>query len=160
MSVTGFNRDTKDIIIYGFNGYENRDKQHDYGAELEAGYVVTNHLTIKVNYAYVDGKITQKVSGKDTTFHNLIRRPKHNVHFFAGYKVNKNLFISSSLQITGKRTDNNFMTFPATQVDLKAYALWNLYADYNFLKKLSFFVDAKNLILCGCKKLDQQKELL
>ncbi len=145
LSVTGFNRDTKDIIIYGFNGYENRDKQHDYGAELEAGYVVTNHLTIKVNYAYVDGKITQKVSGKDTTFHNLIRRPKHNVHFFAGYKVNKNLFISSSLQITGKRTDNNFMTFPATQVDLKAYALWNLYADYNFLKKLSFFVDAKNL---------------
>jgi hypothetical protein len=38
--VTGYNRDSKDVIIYDFNAsnYENRDKQHDYGAELEASY--------------------------------------------------------------------------------------------------------------------------
>jgi vitamin B12 transporter len=144
--VTGFNRTINDVIIYGFNGYENRDKQHDFGSELEVSYTVNKKINIKANYAYVDGKITQKLAGKDTTFYNLIRRPKHNIHLFAGYQVNKNLYASSSLQITGKRIDNNFLTFPSTQVELKAYALWNVYAEYNFLKKkLNVFIDAKNL---------------
>ena len=78
----------------------------------------------------------------------MIRRPKHNVHLFAGYQINKNLFIGSSLQITGKRIDNYFnpVTFIPSQVDLKGYALWNLYAGYNLLrKKLNIFVDVKNL---------------
>jgi len=148
-TITGFNRTINDVIIYGFNGYENRDKQHDYGAELEVSYAICKQLNIKLNYAYVDGKITQKMAGKDTAFYNLIRRPKHNVHLFAGYQINKNLFISSSLQITGKRIDNYFnpVTFIPSQVDLKGYALWNLYAGYNLLrKKLNIFVDVKNLI--------------
>jgi vitamin B12 transporter len=147
-TITGFNRIINDVIIYGFNGYENRDKQHDYGAELEVSYAICKQLNIKLNYAYVDGKITQKMAGKDTAFYNLIRRPKHNVHLFAGYQVNKNLFISSSLQITGKRIDNYFnpVTSIPSQVDLKGYALWNLYAGYNLLrKKLNIFVDVKNL---------------
>ncbi len=148
LSLTGFNRSINDVIIYGLNGYENRDKQHDFGTELEVSYAISKQLNLKLNYAYIDGNITQKIAGKDTTFYNLIRRPKHNVHVFAGYKVNKNLFISSSLQVTGKRIDNYFnpVTFIPSQVNLKAYALWNLYAEYNFpKKKLNFFVDAKNL---------------
>ncbi|HEV8285091.1 MAG TPA: TonB-dependent receptor [Chitinophagaceae bacterium] len=145
--VTGFNRSIDNAIIYGSNGYENRDKQHDYGAEVEVSYAVNKQITIKVNYAYVDGKITQKLASKDTSYYNLIRRPKHNAHLFVGYQINKNLFISSSLQVTGKRIDNNYLSFPSTQVDLKAYALWNMYAEYNLLnKKLNLFVDAKNLV--------------
>ncbi len=147
-TISAYNRNIKDVIIYGGNGYENRDKQHDYGAELEMSYDVNEKLNIKLNYAYVDGKITQKLSGKDTTYNNLIRRPKNNVHLFTGYHVTKNLFISSSLQITGKRTDTYYdpVTFLPSQVDLKAYALWNAYAEYYFLaKKLTVFVDVKNI---------------
>jgi vitamin B12 transporter len=145
-TVTGFNRTINDVIIYGFNGYENRDKQHDFGSELEVSYSINKQINLKLNYAYVDGKITQKIAGKDTTFYNLIRRPKHNVHVFAGYQVNKNLFVNSSLQITGKRVDYNYALFVPSQVDLKCYALLNLYAEYNFFKKkLNVFADAKNL---------------
>jgi len=144
--VTGFNRTIDDVIIYGFTGYENRDKQHDFGAELEIGYTVNNQITIKANYAYTDGRITQTITGKDTTFYNLVRRPKHNIHLFAGYHATKNLFVSSSLQITGKRIDNYFLTFTPSQVELNAYALWNIYVEYNFLNnRLHLFVDAKNL---------------
>jgi vitamin B12 transporter len=148
LTVTGFNRVINDVIIYGSNGYENRDKQHDFGVEFEVNYSVSKQINLRVNYAYVDGNITQKLPGKDTTYYNLVRRPKHNVHVFAGYQVNKDLFISSSLQFTGKRIDNYFnpVTFLPSQVDLKAYALLNMYAEYNFLKsKLNIFVDAKNL---------------
>jgi len=146
LTVTGFNRSINDVIIYGFNGYENRDKQHDYGTEFEAGYSINKKINIKVNYAYVDGKIIQKLASKDTTYYNLIRRPKHNVHLFAGYQVSKNLFISSSLQVTGKRVDYDFSSFPASAVDLKGYALWNFYTEYSFLKKkLNIFADIKNI---------------
>ncbi|HKC37665.1 MAG TPA: TonB-dependent receptor [Chitinophagaceae bacterium] len=146
LTVTGFNRSINDVIIYGFNGYENRDKQHDYGTEFEAGYSINKKINIKVNYAYVDGKVIQKLASKDTTYYNLIRRPKHNVHLFAGYQVSKNLFISSSLQVTGKRVDYDFSSFPASAVDLKGYALWNFYTEYSFLKKkLNIFADIKNI---------------
>jgi vitamin B12 transporter len=147
-TITGFNRNIKDVIIYDANGYENRDKQHDYGAELEAGYSFNERLGIKINYTYVDGRITQKVAAKDTTYYNLIRRPKNNAHLFINYQVSKNFFISSSLQITGKRTDTYYdpISFLPSEVDLKSYALWNLYAEYGFKKKkLNVFVDAKNL---------------
>ncbi len=147
-TVTGFNRNINDVIIYGANGYENRDKQHDYGVELEAGYSFNEQLSFKISYAYVDGKVTQKISGKDTAYYNLIRRPKNNAHLFVNYQASKNFFISSSLQITGKRTDTYYdpISFLPSEVDLKAYALWNLYAEYSFSKKkLNVFVDAKNL---------------
>ncbi len=148
LTITGFNRDIKDVIIYDANGYENRDKQHDYGAELEAGYSFNERLSIKINYAYVDGKITQKIAGKDTAYYNLIRRPKNNAHLFINYQVNKNFLISSSLQITGKRTDTYYdpISFLPSVIDLEAYTLWNLYAEYGFRKKkFNIFVDAKNL---------------
>ena len=146
LTITGFNRTIDNVIIYGFNGYENRDKQHDYGAELEAGYSFSKQVSFKINYAYVDGKITQKLTAKDTTYYNLIRRPRHNIHLVGAYQVNKNLFISSSLQITGKRTDYDYSSFPASAVNLDAYALWNLYAAYTLSnKKLSIFTDIKNI---------------
>ena len=147
-TVTGFNRSIKDVIIYDANGYENRDKQHDYGAELEVGYSFNQRLSIKINYTYVDGKITQKIAAKDTSYYNLVRRPKNNAHLFVNYQAGKNFFISSSLQITGKRTDTYYdpVSFLPSQVDLKGYVLWNLYAEYRFIKrKLNVFIDAKNL---------------
>jgi vitamin B12 transporter len=146
--VTAFNRTINNVIIYGNNGYENRDKQHDYGAEGELSYAINWHFSFKLTYDYVDGKITQKITGKDSSYYNLIRRPKNNAHIFLGYKINENFLVSTSLQLTGKRTDTYYdpVTFSPSQVDLKAYSLWDLYAEYNFLnKKLNLFVDAKNL---------------
>ncbi|MBG9376265.1 TonB-dependent receptor [Panacibacter sp. DH6] len=148
-TITGFNRTITDVIVYNTNyTYENRDKQHDFGAELELSITPVEQLNIKASYAYIDGKITQALQGKDTSYYNLLRRPKHSVNLYAGYQVSKQLFISASTQVIGKRTDNYFdpNTFVATQVDLSAYALVNMYAEYRFLKsRLNVFVDAKNL---------------
>ena len=147
-TISGFNRNINDVIIYEANGYANRDKQHDYGAEVEAGYSFTRQLSLRINYAYVDGRITQKVAAKDTSYYNLVRRPKNNVHLFINYQANENFFISTSVQLTGKRTDTYYdpTTFVASEVNLKAYALWNLYAEFALLKKkLNLFLDAKNL---------------
>ncbi len=152
---TYFNRHLKDAIVYTtdpatFMGlYINRDQQNDHGAEAELNYQANKNLSFKVSYSYIYGKGKQKTdAGKDSTFYNLIRRPKNNAHLFLRYQVNSNFFVSNSLQITGKRMDTYFdpVSFNSSQVDLTAYVLWNLYAEYNFLKnKLNFFVDARNL---------------
>lgn len=147
---TYYERDIKDVITYNFPaGYINRDRQKDHGVELEFQFVPDKRWNLKASYAFVDGEITQKLSGKDTTFYNLIRRPKHTVNFFAGYQLTQKLFMSASLQHFGKRNDiffnpANFYT-PEQKV-LDAYSLVNAYAEYKLLNNdLVIFADAKNL---------------
>jgi vitamin B12 transporter len=148
--VTYYDRDIKHVIVYEYpKGYINRDRQKDHGAEIELQYLSPQHWRIKATYAFVDGEITQKVSGKDTTFNNLIRRPKHTINLFAGYQVTDKFFVSTSVQHFSKRNDifynpANFYS-PEPKV-LGAYLLWNAYAEYKFVKNdLVLFADAKNL---------------
>ncbi|TMI81913.1 MAG: TonB-dependent receptor [Bacteroidetes bacterium] len=148
---TFYQREIEDVIVYEYpKGYVNRDRQKDHGVEFEFQYVPDNRWSLKASYAFVDGELTQKLATKDTTFHNLIRRPKHTVNFFGGYQVTSKFFLSTSLQYFSKRDDiyynpNNFY-FPEQKV-LKAYFLWNAYAEYKVLNNgLVIFVDAKNLL--------------
>jgi vitamin B12 transporter len=146
-TVNGFNRNINNIIIYGTNGYKNLNKQHDYGAEAEISYT-NKKLQFNISYAYIDGRLTNKSSGKDSSYYNLIRRPKNAVKLFAGYNITSSLYINTSIQLTGKRTDiyTNPSTYLSSQVDLTAYTLWSAYAEYRFLKnKLNLFVDVKNI---------------
>jgi len=150
-----FDRNIKDVILYtydpstNFNGYINRDKQHDHGIESEISYSIGKLLTLKASYTYVTGNTTQRLAGKDTTFYNLQRRAKNNFQFSAGIKATRALFISSSLQMTGKRFDYAFdpVTYEQSTINLGGYALWNAYAEYRlFRDDCKLFVDAKNLL--------------
>jgi vitamin B12 transporter len=147
---TVYNREIRNVIVYEYpGGYTNRDKQKDHGVELEIQYSPDNIWNFKASYAFVDGQLTQKFATKDTTFHNLIRRPKNTVNFFGGCQVTSRFFVSTTIQHSGKRTDifynpSNFYT-PETKV-LKGYLLWSAYGEYKVAKdQLMIFVDAKNL---------------
>lgn len=147
---TYYNREIKEVIIYTFpKGYLNRDRQKDHGVEMEFQYALDNRWNLKASYAFVDGELTQRLAGKDTTFYNLIRRPKHTINLFAGYQVTNNFFVSTSLQHFSKRDDifynpGNFYT-PEPKV-LDAYFLWNAYAEYKLLDNaLTIFADGKNI---------------
>lgn len=150
VTVTGFNRTIKDVIIYGPQfTYENRDKQHDFGAELELSYMPAGNLTLKASYAYIDGEITQSIGGKDTSFYNLVRRPKHTVNGYVGWQVTTKLMVSTSVQLIGERTDTYYdpQTYIPSEVVLKGYAMWNAYVSYQLAQnRLHFFADAKNLL--------------
>jgi len=156
LSITGtyFNRTITNAIVYitdpvSYVGqYVNRDKQHDQGASIEFAYKATEKLSLKASYSYIYGQVTQKLSNSDYTFYNLIRRPKNTINLFAGYQLTNQLFVSTSLQSFGQRTDNSYdpVTYAPVTVTLKAYALWNAYAEYSILHKgLVIFADAKNL---------------
>ena len=152
--LTGFKRDVKDVIFFYFNPstfqsqYINQDKQKDHGAELELVFKPTKNISLKAFYSFVDGKITTIQNGKDTTYFNLIRRPKHSAGLNAGLKLNEKLFVSTNLSWFDKRKDGYFdaATFQTVDVVLNSYILIDLYAEYALCKnKLKVFADLRNI---------------
>jgi vitamin B12 transporter len=151
-----FRRNVKDVIFFYFNPstyqsqYINQDKQKDHGLELEAAYAFTKNTTIKAFYTFVTGQITTKVfSGKDTTYFNLLRRPKNSFGLNISSRVSERFFISSNLAAFGKRNDAYFdpQTYQTVRTTLKNYSLWDVYAEYAFLKnKFRLFADFRNIL--------------
>ena len=151
LRATAFSRKIQDAIVFTFPaGYVNMDKQNDKGVEVEAEFAVTDKLKLKAFYAYVDGELTTKLTEtRDTTYNNLIRRPKHSVGINIGYAITDNLFVSANLKTFAKRNDLFFnpVTFNNDLVSMDAYKLLDVYAEYKLLQgKLKVFADARNLL--------------
>ncbi|MBC7936714.1 MAG: TonB-dependent receptor [Rhizobacter sp.] len=141
-------REISDLISYVGMRLINVDEQKDHGVELEAAYRPNERWNFRASYNYVDGKLFQNRNQKDTSFFNLIRRPKNSITANAGFQATPNLYISVSLQSLCKRTDLFFAppTYASMQVDLSAYTLLNAYIEYKLFKnKFLLFVDARNL---------------
>ena len=148
VTATGFYRDIKNLIAYVGTRLINIDKQKDKGAELEATFTPGDKWTVKASYTYITGNIHQSRNGKDTSYYNLLRRPKSTITGTVGYQATKQLYVAVSAQSLGKRTDLYFdpFTYASSPVNLKAYTLFNAYAEYKLLgNKLRLFADAKNI---------------
>lgn len=152
--ITGFSRRVKDVIIFFYDPstfraqYINQDKQKDHGLEAEASFNISSGTSIKAFYTYVTGEITTLSNGKDTTYFNLLRRPKSSAGISIGHRISPRLYVSSNLSVFGKREDAYFdsNTFSTIQVTLNGYALWDIYAEYNFLKnRLKAFATLRNI---------------
>lgn len=139
-----FNRRIKDVIA--FTGkYINQDKQKDHGFEVEASSKLLDKIQIKAIYNYVNGEITTKQNGKDTTYFNLLRRPKNTFNFFVGSQLTKALYVNVQLNVIGERKDFDFFNYQA--VTLKPYQLLNFYAEYALTKsRVKVFVDLRNIL--------------
>ena len=153
--VTAFQRELTNVIYYSFDPvtfqskYINLNKQSDQGFEAEVSLRPGASLSLRGYYAFVDGIITDKSGSKDSTYHNLFRRPKHTVGLNIGYQINHKLYVSLNLKTFSNRSDLYFnsFTFGTDKVSLAAYALLDVYIEYKFWKdRLKVFIDAKNLL--------------
>ncbi len=149
-----FKRNIDDVLFFHTDpgtfksSYINQDKQRDHGFELEASIRIGKNTAIRGYYNYTKGRIETKVNGKDSSYNNLLRRPESNFGISASSRVGKRFSFSTNLSWIGKRKDLYFDPFLFTTVktDLKAYALWDLYLEYGFVKeKLKVFVDLRNI---------------
>jgi vitamin B12 transporter len=154
LRATYFNRRVKDVIAFFVDpltyhpGYINQDKQNDHGFELEARALLLDKIQVKALYSYVDGKITTKQNGKDTTYFNLLRRPKSILTASAGSQLTKALFINLQMNAVGQSKDIYFdpVTYAGQDITLKSYVLLNFYAEYGFLRnRLKLFADIRNI---------------
>lgn len=149
-----FQRRVNDVIYFYTNPvtyaaqYINQDRQKDRGWELEAGWQSRSGISLKTFYSYVTGKINTRIGGKDTTYNNLLRRPRSAAGISISVPVNKQLFFSSHFQYTGRRKDAYFdnTLFRTVYTTLHAYALWDLYAEYSLPEtKLKLFAECRNI---------------
>ena len=142
-----FSRHTTDEIIFTYdaaypNGfYTNQDRQDDYGMEWELNWK-TGPWTFTGNYTYTTGKGTTLSGGKDTSFYNLYRQPRHLLNLKAGWQPIGGLFVSLSLRSVGQRIEPDYGGTPVT---VAPYYTVNGYAEYRTAKSLKFFIDLENL---------------
>lgn len=148
-----FQRFMKDVIVFlstefpPFGQYLNYNQQDDAGLELE-GQMRWDKLKLGFNYTYVDGQVTTKLnSGRDTTYFNLLRRPKHAVNLNVGYSLSKKWEASLSVRSVSKRIDSYFnsSTFESSEVELDPYLTLDLYQEYRIKPNLKVFLDLRNL---------------
>lgn len=151
---TYFNRKVKDAITFFFNPttfrsyYINQDEQNDHGVEVDGKLNLNDKIQLKALYSYVDGEITTKQGGKDTTFFNLLRRPKHTFNFLVGSQLTKAFYVSMQLNAVGSRQDVYFdpVTFKRNDLTLKPYTLLNFYTEYSFCNnRFKLFADLRNI---------------
>jgi vitamin B12 transporter len=151
--IVGFYRNTKNAIVYTsdpvtyISKYLNARKQTNYGTELEAAYT-HGKLNMAVNYTYTNGKTTSAYDGtgtplgKDTSYFNLYRIPKHAINLDAGIQATKALFVSTHIHSVSKREEFIYGSLPEI---LKAYTTVDLYSEYKFGKTAKLFLDLKNI---------------
>lgn len=148
-----FYRDTKDAIQYILTDpvfftyqYQNINRQENGGLEFEANYK-TGRWVFDGNYTYTTGRTrsgydeTGSPLGKDTSYNNLYRIPKHGLNFSTGLSIKK-LFLRLQLRLVGKRFE---AIYAASPVELDSYHTIDFYADYGFSGKVKLFLDLKNI---------------
>lgn len=142
--LVGFKRDIKDLIIYftdpvTYAGkYLNRDKQNDFGFELETDIALAKMAQWTTNLTYINGEgenngIKEK---------NLFRRPNFTLNSSLSLQPVKNLVFIPSVHCVGKRKPGTYDIGPDP---MKPYSILNFYAAYTFVKKVKLFADFKNL---------------
>jgi len=151
--VVGFYRHTKDAILYTYNPatfeskYLNVSQQTNYGTELEAAYTI-HKLSITANYTYTNGKTssaydgTGKPLGKDSSYFNLYRIPKHALNLQTGLQLTKLFFVSAQVHAVSHREEFIYGSIPER---LRGYTTIDLYGAYQAGQKASLFLDLKNI---------------
>lgn len=151
--VVGFNRKSDQSIIYTYDPqswsgkYLNVSQQANYGFEVEA-LILLQPLTLRANYAYTNGKTTSAFDGtgspmgKDSSYYNLYRIPKHALNFQASWQK-KNWIINLSGRVASKREEFIYGDKP---VVMKGYATLDLYTEFRLPKKsIRLFADFRNI---------------
>lgn len=154
LRAVGFWRRSRNTIQYVtvdpanfISQYQNLSRQVTYGFELEQEFR-SDKWTIRANYAYTNGKTksaadgTGSLLGKDTSYFNLYRIPKHAINLQIGYQFTSALFVQIQSRTISDREEFIYGSAPET---LKGYTLVDAYAEYRVKKWLTFFGDLRNL---------------
>jgi len=144
LRLVAFKRDIKNLIIfytdtltYG-SKYVNRDKQNDYGFEIESNIQLSKFGNWSNNFSFVNGKGTEdkiKVS-------NLYRRPKFVVNSVLTLELLKVLTIMPSFKNVGSRLKGPYDAGPDKQ---PAYHTLDFFIAYEVIKNVRVFADLHNI---------------
>jgi vitamin B12 transporter len=134
VALTGFQRDTVNLIDYVYPGYRNVSRARARGVEAEIDLRPVDALQVHAAYTYV--KSQNLVTGKD-----LARRPRHIVNVAVDWKTPlRGLSVGGDLRVVANSYDN-----AANTVRLGSYALAGLHASLPLCDKAEIFARIENL---------------
>lgn len=142
--ITAFKRDIRNLIIFDFDPvtfasqYKNRDKQNDYGFELESNIAIGNKGNWVNNFTYVDGEGTNN----NVRLRNLYRRPNFTFNSVLTLQPVKDFTLMPSFRFVGTRLKGPFDAGPA---QMPQYYTIDCYAAYEIKNELRLFVDLRNI---------------
>ena len=129
ISVTYFDQDTKNQIIYASGWYENESVVNSEGVEVSAQYDMSKILSMSADYAYIDAK-----TGKNT---RLLSVPKNSADFTISFKPSKRSSSSVLVRYNGKEKNTNG--------DVKSWTRVDVNTNYKITERLSVFAKVENL---------------
>ena len=144
LRIVAFKRNIRHVIIFYSDPltyaskYINRDKQNDYGFELESTTAIDKIGNWVNNFTYVDGE------GKNDSVKvkNFYRRPNFTFNSTLTLQPAKGLTIMPSFRFVGSRLKGEYDAGPAL---MPQYYTVDFYTGYNFTKQLRAFVDLRNI---------------
>jgi vitamin B12 transporter len=151
--LVGFQRKTWNVLFFSFNPvtyrsqFINQDQQKDHGFEYEMAYTIAPGISLRTTYQYIAGKINTQENGKDTTYDNLLRRPRHSANLVLSYRVSNRITLNSLLQYSSSRKDRYFdlASFEQRAVTLNPFVLWDLNAAYHPSAAMNIFINVRNI---------------
>ena len=129
--------------------YINQDQQLDKGWEWEFNTPTGQRSDFRFQGSWIDGKITTKQNGKDTSYNNLFRRPKNSLSMQWNWRPKKQWSFRAGMMYVGERKDVGFdANFIAQLITLKPFANLDIYGEYRLNengKGWSVYVDLRNI---------------
>lgn len=142
--IAAFKREISNLVIFytdpaTYNSkYINRDKQNDYGFEIESNVQLAGFGSWQNNFSFVDGQGTQ--SGIKVS--NLYRRPKFIVSSALTLQPCKGLTIIPSFRYAGTRLKGQYDFGPTEQ---PSFYTIDCFMGYQLHKTARLFVDLHNI---------------
>lgn len=144
LRIVGFKRDIRQLIIFYSDPvtyasqYINRDKQNDYGFEMESTIAVGKTGNWINNITYVDGEgLTENIKIK-----NFYRRPNFTFNSSLTVQPVNGLTLVPSFRFVGSRLKAAYDAGPNS---MPQYYTIDFYSAYNFSKQFRAFVDCRNI---------------
>jgi vitamin B12 transporter len=144
LRLVAFKRDIRQLIIFYSDPvtyasqYINRDKQNDYGFELESNIAVCKKANWVNNITWVDGKGntgSEKVK-------NFYRRPNFTFNSTLTLQPVSQLTVSPSFRFVGSRLKGQYDAGPAR---MPQYYTLDFYAGYHLTKQINAFAEIRNI---------------
>lgn len=129
ISVTYFDQNTKNQIIYAGGWYENESVVNSEGVEVSAQYDMFKILSITADYAYIDAKTGKNVQ--------LLSVPKNSADFTISFKPSERSSSSVLVRYNGTEKNNNG--------DVKSWTRVDVNTNYKITERLSAFAKVENL---------------
>ncbi len=143
--ITYFNFKMTDML--GFDAaYKPVNINKAESSGIEAGITLRNLNGFSFNTTYTYNKVNDVSDTNPNKDDQLIRRPMHKLVFVANYNYEGKINLNLSVNMNGKRYDNDFSSWPAKRVELKSYTLANFSVSYKALDYLTVFGKIDNLL--------------